>query len=507
MSEEYKVFPSRKIVVLLVATSLCAPQAFSEQSGLGEFDSHCDVGRLERPGAVQYVSERQEYIVEGSGTNMWFDQDEFHFVWKRISGDFILRARARFIGKGVEPHRKLGWMVRNTLESNSAHANACVHGDGLTSLQFRRATDGQTEEVRSKAAAPDVIQLERRGNTYIMSTATFGEPFVTVQVSDLQLENEVHVGLYVCAHNPKVSEEAAFTNVRIVVPAAADFRPYRDYIGGRLEVMTVADGHRKVVYTDRTSIQAPNWTPDGKSLIYNKEGLLFNFNLAAGRPTVIDTGSANRNNNDHVISFDGRSLGISHHSSDDNQSIIYTLPLGGGAPTRVTRLGPSYLHGWSPDGNELIYTGRRSGQYDIYRINRSEVKEIQLTNTPGLDDGSEYTPDGKYIYFNSNRTGTMQIWRMKPDGTEPEQITFDEYHNWFPHVSPDGRWIVFLSFPKEVDSADHPFYKHVYLRLIPAGGGKPKVVAYVYGGQGTINVPSWAPDSKSIAFVSNTKLN
>jgi TolB protein len=244
---------------------------------------------------------------------------------------------------------------------------------------------------------------------------------------------------------------------------------------------------------------------DGKSLIYNSKGLLYNFDLATKIPTVIETDFANRNNNDHVISFDGKYLGISHHSDEDNgSSIIYTLPIGGGIPKRVTPLGPSYLHGWSADGKELIYTAQRNGQYDIYKISRFGGEEIQLTNTKGLDDGPEYTPDGKHIYFNSNRTGTMQIWRMKPNGTETEQMTFDAHHDWFGHVSPDGRWIVFLSFPKEIDSADHPFYKQIYLRSIPTIGGEPKVIGYVYGGQGTINVPSWSPDSKKIAFVSNT---
>ncbi len=499
---------SRSIVALLFAIFVCAHPAMSKDSRLGEFDGSDDVGKVARPGSCQYSPTSQEYIIEGSGTNMWFNQDEFHFLWKRLKGDFILRARVQFVGDGVDPHRKMGWMIRNTLESNSAHVNACVHGDGLTSLQFRRTRDGQTEESKSKATAPNVVQLERRGNTYIMSTATFGKPFVTVQMSDFQLKDKVYVGLYVCSHNPEVSEKAVFRNVRITVPAPIDFHPYRDYIASRLEIMDIEDGYRKIVYRDRDSIQAPNWTLDGKSLIYNSKGLLYNFNLTAKTPTVINTDFANRNNNDHVLSFDGKHLGISHHGSEDNShSIIYTLDVGGGKPKRVTQLGPSYLHGWSPDGNELIYTGQRNGQYDIYKISRFNGKEIQLTNTKGLDDGSEYTPDGKYIYFNSNRTGTMQIWRMKPDGTEPQQITFDEYNDWFPHISPDGRWIVLLSFAKEIDSADHPFYKQTYLRLIPTAGGKPKVIGYVYGGQGTINVPSWSPDSKKIAFVSNTSID
>jgi len=129
-----------------------------------------------------------------------------------------------------------------------------------------------------------------------------------------------------------------------------------------------------------------------------------------------------------------------------------------------------------------------------------------LTDTPGLDDGSEYTPDGQYIYFNSNRTGTMQLWRMKPDGSAQEQVTFDAFNDWFPHISPDDRLIVFLSYLPEIDSGDHPFYKQVYLRMMPIEGGEPSIIAYVYGGQGTINVPSWSPDSKQIAFISNTKV-
>ncbi|HEX8675673.1 MAG TPA: biopolymer transporter TolR, partial [Segetibacter sp.] len=131
--------------------------------------------------------------------------------------------------------------------------------------------------------------------------------------------------------------------------------------------------------------------------------------------------------------------------------------------------------------------------------------EKALTEDATLDDGAELSPDGKYIYFNSVRTGTMKLWRMKPDGSNEEQVTFDEYNDWFPHFSPDGKWIVYEAFPKEIDPTTHPFYKKIYLRIIPAVGGVPRTVGYVYGGQGTMNVPSWSPDSKKIAFISNTK--
>jgi TolB protein len=493
----------------LIIATLCVTSTvittFSQQKAIGVFDSQSDVGKVNKPGAARYDAAKDEYTIEGSGANIWADHDDFHFVWKRIKGNFILTARARFIGKGVEPHRKIGWMARSSLDTDSPHVSAVVHGDGLTSLQFRRTKGASTEEVKSLLTAADVIQLERRGNTYFMSVAHFGEPFVTEQVSDPELGDEAYVGLFVCAHNNDVAEKAVFTNVRITLPAKDGFVPYRDYIGSNLEVLDIESGNRTIIYSVPDSLQAPNWTRDGKALIYNRNGRLYRFDLAQRTPTLIETDFATSNNNDHVLSFDGKMLGISHQSKEDqNKSIIYTLPVHGGRPKRITSNGPSYLHGWSPDGKFLVYTGQRNGEFDIYKISSEGGEEVRLTNAKGLDDGPEYSPDGRYIYFNSDRTGAMQIWRMKPDGSDQQQITSDEYNNWFPHVSPDGRWIIFLSFSKEVSSSDHPFYKQVYLRLMPALGGKPKVVAYVYGGQGTINVPSWSPDSKKVAFVSNT---
>jgi len=482
---------------------IVAPILF-QQTSVGTFSDNSDVGNLLRAGRLTYDVEKQEYIIEGAGANIWANRDEFHFVWRRLKGNFILTTTAGFAGKGVEPHRKIGWMVRSSLDDDSPHTSAVLHGDGLTSLQFRKTKAGATEEIASKVKAADVLQLERKGNTFKMSVARFGDVFTTDEVS-VDLGDEVYVGLFVCSHNKDVTEKAVFSNVRITLPAKDNFVPYRDYIGSNLEVMEVATGRRKILYTAPDSFQAPNWTKDGKALIYNRNGRLYRFDLEKRAPAIIDTGFAINNNNDHVLSFDGRMLAISHHSKDDdNQSIIYTLPVNGGTPRKITDKGPSYLHGWSPDGKYLVYTGGRNDEFDIYKISTQGGAETNLTNTKGLDDGPEFTPDGRYIYFNSTRSGTMQIWRMKPDGSDPEQVTNDEYNNWFPHISPDGRWIVFLSFLKDVNPSDHPFYKHVYIRLMPVDTMKPKVIAYVYGGQGTINVPSWSPDGKRIAFVTNT---
>ena len=232
------------------------------------------------------------------------------------------------------------------------------------------------------------------------------------------------------------------------------------------------------------------------------------FDLGTRTPAFIDTGTNIKNNNDHVLTFDGTMLGISDQSAPGGQSTIYTLPTTGGVPKRITPLTPSYLHGWSPDAKWLIYAGVRSNKFDIYKIPADgSAAELRLTEARGVNDGPEYTPDGQWIYFNSSRTGKMQIWRMRPDGSAQEQITNDEFNNWFPHISPDGKWIVIISFPPEINPDSHPYYQHCYLRLMPIEGGQPKVIAYVYGGQGTINVPSWSPDSKRIAFVTNTGMD
>ena len=487
----------------LVTMLATAAEGYAQQP-LGLFTGQTDVGPVRHTGYATYDADAQVYTVSGSGTNLWAERDEFHFVWKRMRGDFVLRTHAAFAGTGTDPHRKMGLMVRAGLDPSAAYADAALHGDGLTALQYRRAPGAATEEVRAGTVAPDVIQLARKGNTYTMSVARMGEPFTETILPGLDLGDEVYVGLFVCAHNADVVETATFRNVRIVVPAPDGFAPYRDYIGSNLELLDVTTGHRRVVYHTPRSIQAPNWTPDGQALIFNAEGLLYRFDLARQAPEVIPTDFANQNNNDHVLSFDGTKLGISHHDADAGHSLVYTVPVAGGVPVRVTAAGPSYLHGWSPDGQWLTYTGGRDGNYDIYKIPATGGDEIRLTSAEGLDDGSEYAPDGRHIYFNSARTGRMQLWRMNPDGSAQEQLTDDGFNDWFPHVSPDGKWIVFLSYLPDVAAGDHPWYRPVSLRLMPTDGGAPRVIAYVYGGQGTINVPSWSPDSKHVAFVSNT---
>lgn len=472
---------------------------------LGQFEEQVDVGVVWHPGSCAYDPEQQTYTIASAGANIWGDHDDFHFVWKRITGDFIVTTRGSLLGEGINPHRKLGWMARTRLDTGSPCVCTGIHGDGLLTLQFRREQGGETEEVRSPLKGADVIQLERKGATYIMSVARFGEPFTAVQVAELSLSDELYVGLYVCSHENDIVETAVFGDVRIVMPAKKGFNRERDPFGSRLELLTIANGNRQVIYSEDHVFEAPNWTHDGKALIYNRYGRLYRFDLETKTPSLIDTGSVVRNNNDHVISFDGSMLAISSHSENDYVSRVYVVPLQGGEPKFVTPSGPSYLHGWSPDGKFLVYCAERGGNYDVYRISVDGGEETRLTAAIGLDDGPEYTPDGEYIYFNSVRSGKMQIWRMMPDGSAQEQMTNDEFNNWFPHISPDGQWVVFISYlVGEVEPGDHPAAKRVYIRLMPRNGGTPKVLAYLYGGQGSINVPSWSPDGTRLAFVSNT---
>ncbi|SMO32995.1 TolB family protein [Fodinibius sediminis] len=268
----------------------------------------------------------------------------------------------------------------------------------------------------------------------------------------------------------------------------------------KLETYNIETGQRKVVYRTRNHIEAPNWSPDGSYFLFNSEGKLYTLPVGGGEPEQLDTGFATNCNNDHGFSPDGQWLAVSH-SPEGEGSKIYVLPAEGGTPRLVTPRAPSYWHGWSPDGSTLVYPAQRNGEFDLYAIPVEGGAETRLTTAPGLDDGAEYTPDGKWIYFNSVRSGVMKIYRMHPDGSDIQQLTSkEEYGDWFPHISPDGEKVVFLSYDADVEG--HPPFKEVVLRLMPLEGETPEVVVELFGGQGTINVPSWSPDSKRFAFVS-----
>jgi len=488
----------------------------AQNSSVGIFQANSDIGNPKMIGSAIYNQPDQSYTLRGGGYNIWFERDEFHYLFNKIKGDFILTANFEFVGKGNNPHRKSGWMVRETTDEKSSHISATLHGSGLTVLQWRvsagAAMRDPQDEIFAKDSSFNVIQIERAGKNIIMRASHTGKPLELIGSHAMDnLPDEVLVGPFICSHDSNTVEEVKVWNLRIDRPVADNYDPGKSgYLGCRMEIMTVSDGKRKIIFEKPGRFEAPNWMPDGKKLLFNMDGSLYKIPVEGGDPEKLNTDFADNNNNDHGISFNGKLLAISHHRKGlpGGGSTVYFLPVRGGVPKLITENTPSYFHGWAPNNKEVVYVAMRNGKtvYNLYRNSINGGKEVALTDIKAGEhvDGCEYSPDGKYIYYNGNHTGSMQIWRIKPDGSGREQLTFDNYNNWFPHISPDGKWMVIISFSPDIDPNSHPSYKRVMLRILPASGGEPRVLAYLYGGQGTINVSSWSPDSKQIAFVSNS---
>jgi hypothetical protein len=465
---------------------------------LGIFEKHGDIGSVQVPGRARFDPDAKTYTITAAGENMWFAKDAFHFVWTTVTGDVSLAADIAFAGKGKNPHRKACLLIRQGLDADAEYVDVAVHGDGLTSLQFRDAKGGLTHEVQSNVMSPARVQLVKRGKYALLYIATKGESLrFSGAAVRLALEGPLQVGLGVCSHDKEATETAVFSNVELNSKPRPSSKTLVLY--STLETQAIASTDRRVVYVTASRFEAPNWLRDGKSLIYNSGGRIYRIPVESGKPEAIDTGFAIRCNNDHGVSPDATQLAISDQSQSDRKSRIYVLPITGGTPRLVTPAGPSYFHGWSPDGKTLAYCAERNGEFDVYAIPATGGPETRLTTAKGLDDGPEYSPDGKFIYFNSDRTGRMHLWRMKADGSDQEQLTDDEFNNWFPHPSPDGRSLVFLSYEKDVKG--HPENKDVTLRKMTLQTRKIEVLGRFFGGQGTINVPCWSPDGKRIAFV------
>ncbi len=488
---------------------------------IGLFTGSTDIGTPSAigPGSSKYDAATQTYTISGGGENMWAAADHFHFVWKKVSGDVLIEASVQFVdsqpaGGTADPHRKACLIIRQSLDSNAVYADAARHGDGLTSLQWRDAPGAVTHEVQSTAIGPTRLRLEKRGNYVSMSIAGPGEPLKPAGgAARIDMSGEFYVGIGVSAHNPGRLETATFSDVTIGTPAAATGNTT---LINTLETISIRSKDRRVVYvtTQPGRLEAPNWYPDGSNTLYfNNGGKLFkvqadppgaprNPNRQA-TPEPVDLGILTRINNDHGITADGKVWAISDQSQTVNgqrPSLIYVVPFGTTEPKRVTEQGPAYFHGWSPDGRTLTYCAQRNGNFDVYTVAADGGPETRLTTAEGKDDGPEYSPDGKQIYFNSERTGAMQIWRMNADGTSQEQVTKDDAENWFPHVAPDGASLVYLAYEKGV--GDHPENKDVMLKLMNLKTGAVEVLAKLFGGQGTINVASWSPNSQYLAFVS-----
>jgi hypothetical protein len=374
-----------KNVIFLLLSIFAFTGAFA-QHPVGIFDNHEDIGNPKMAGSAAYDEATQSYAISGAGSNIWFNRDEFQYVYKKIGGDFILTADFAFTGEtvGAIGHRKIGWMIRESVEEGAASMNACKHIDGLTVLQWRPYKGmfmrDPEEEIFAPKKGGQTIQLERIGKKITMRIAHPGEPLQTVGTAEMELKDSVLVGLFICSHDSDAVANAKVWNVRIDRPAFSRYTsnphapafPEPIISGNRLETVDIFDGTRKVI--------------------------------------------------------------------------------------------------------------------------RESASALEVSGQRSAENAQLYTSDS---------TGTMQIWRKRAVGSGKEQLTFDEYNNWFPERSPDGKWIAFLSFPVSVDPANPPVNQQALLRLMPASGGAPRVIAYFCGGKGSLNGFSWSADSRSLSFVSH----
>jgi TolB protein len=491
--------------------------------GLGPFTDQQDIGKASTVGAgsASWAAGGDTLRVTGGGANVWAKEDNMHFVWKKVSGGNLTLAADVAFDKatpGAIDHRKAMLMIRQSLDPGSAYADACLHGNGMAALQWRDGPGENSYEIIANADTPKRLRIEKRGNYF--STAignSEADMHPAGGACKVELTGDYYVGVGVCSHSAERLETASFSNMELGVPPAGATR----VMISTLEVyMDSGNRDRRAVYveahTNGARMEAPNWLHDNtNTLMYNYGGRLYKVPavLPSADPTnvkitpeLVDIGDLRGLNNDHVLSFDGKMLGVSGGSGG---SAVYTLPMYTANPTatRITPNAPSYFHGWSPDGKTLVFAAPRnpnasSSNWDIYSIPATGGTETRLTTDPAREDGPEYSPDGQYVYFNSARSGKMQIWRMKPDGSNQEQVTHDDYNNWFPHLSPNGQKMVFISYPTTLRADDHDSITDVQIRLMTLSSGAIVTVAKIYGGQGTINVPSWSPDGRYFAFMS-----
>jgi TolB protein len=469
---------------------------------VGVFEGQSDVGTVTPLGTGNF--DGGVYTVTAAGANMWAREDAFHFVWKKMSGDGALTADITFgDSQKSDPHRKAVLIFRQGLDANGVYVDAAQHGSGLMALQYRTEPGATTQDIElSTEQLPQRLKLVKRGDTFTMFLSNHGELLHPVGASiKLHLQEPFYAGIGVCSHNKDVAETAKFSNVKLETGAAAGAE--KTVASSTLQTVGIEENFRRalVVTTGQGRMEAPNWSKDGKTLIFNRDGKIWRISAEGGEASVVNTGEATKCTGSHGLSPDGQLLAISCSTPEKPETRVYIVPTEGGEPKLLTETAWSYFHGWSPDGKTIAFTRPdHKGGGNIFAIPVDGGAEKALTSGSGISDDPDYSADGTWIYFISDRSGSMQIWRMQPDGSGAEQVTRDEYGNWTPHPSPDGQSVLILSYPKGVTG--HPTNTDIAFRVLSVADGKMRTVVEVVGGAGSDNTPNWAPDAKHFAFVS-----
>ncbi|HZP05649.1 MAG TPA: hypothetical protein VFB43_12180 [Terracidiphilus sp.] len=469
---------------------------------LGIFAGQSDIGNVNLPGTAHYDPTSGAYTLSSAGADLWSTTDDFHFVWKKVTGDGAISADIDFPVKSGTHHRsrKAILMFRQTLDAGSAYVDAAQHGSGMAALQFRATKNDTTGSIELAVDAPGRIRLEKRGDAFTLFVSLHGEPLHPSGAAiKVHLKEPFYAGIGVCAHNPQAAETATFAHLeyeQLPPPTQSGVAVY-----SAVQAITIdpTARHATVVYAARARAQAPNWSRDGSSLLFNQDGHLYSVATSGKEaPQLIDTGSATDCSGSHGFSPDGIWLAISCSMPGMTGRHLAIIPAAGGTP-RLLGANVSYFHSWSPDGKTILYTRGDHGSNNIYSISVDGGPETAITTGTGISDDPDYSPDGQYVYFNTDRWGGMQIARMHPDGSHVEQVTFDQFKNWTPHPSPDGKSIVFLSYNPEVTT--HANDQDITLRILSPADNKIRILTTLVGGNGSMNVANWSPDSKRLAFV------
>jgi len=494
------------LAVLFTTICLSSAQlaAQSKAGSVGVFEGQTDVGKVVPAGKLSYSASTGTYTVSAAGWDLWAKEDGFHYVWKKLSGDLSLTADIDFPIKTGEhsPSRKAVLMVRRSLDADDAYVDVAQHGSGMTALQYRRAKGEKTESTGINIEPPKRIRLEKSGDVFTMFVSTHGEPLHQVgATTKLHFDEPFYVGLGVSGHNTKAAEKAVFSNVelkQLTAPAA----PQKLVLYSTLQTIEIAeDLPRSWILLSRSGprLMAPNWSREGKDIVFTQGSGIDTIPAAGGTAQELNVGGLVSCSGSHGFSPDGKWFALSCATHDHADRRVYIIPAVGGTPRLLTE-NTGYFHSWSPDGKTILYTRGTKGGLTIYAISVDGGPETALSSGTGVDDDPDYSPDGKYIYFNSDRWGGIQIARMRPDGSQVEQVTSDNFKNWTPHPSPDGKMIVFLSYDPSVTT--HAANKDIALRILSLADGKIRTLVHLVGGDGTMNVANWSPDSKNIAFVS-----
>jgi TolB protein len=498
---------------MLMLCGQSAPPAAADGSGtLGLFENQSDVGMVMPAGGGSYDPVARRYIIAAAGANTWYHLDDFHFLWKKMSGDVALTADISFPPHSYDhdpnPHRKAILMFRQTLDGGGIYADVAAHGSGMVALQYRRERGANSQDIELNIDAPRTVRLEKRGDIFTLYLSMAGEPLHQAGASIvLHLKQPFYVGLGAVSHDVTTIDKVVFSKVTLQ-PLAPVSRTATFALYSALQTIQIDDQFRRamVIRTVSGSIESASWAPDGKSIYAYEDGhvekIPYLEPAAGGKPELVDTGELIDCGGNYGLSFDGKFLAMTCADTQGGPHQVYVMPVHGAGPPRKLTQGAtsSYFHAWSPDSQTLAFTRGSAGKADLFTVPAGGGEERRLTGDT-LNDAPDYSPDGQFIYFDSSRSGTTQIWRMQADGSAAEQLTDDDNLNSSPHLSRDGKTLAFLSQPVGSGAG----IGAAAIRVMALSDGLIRTVVDFQGYRNSFSTYGWG-DANHLAFVSYQSL-